>query len=475
MRLTLGIVAQALECALSKKSADLSVGEVCIDSRRLKAGDLFFCIPGENFDGHDFAEKAALNGAVAVVAEKAKISEDFLPGPEDAKVPVLHVDAAVPALGRLARAWRDKTGAKVVAVTGSAGKTTVKELLSHVLGQVGTVAKNPLNMNNQIGLPLSILAATGEEKYWVMEVGISLPGDMVDLGRILNPDVALVLNVGPAHLSGLGDRGVAYYKAQLLGFLAEGGKGIVNADYPELVHESRRHYTDLVLFTSQGRDVPYSGGYMGREQEGFGRYRLRFNDKILQVVAPMLGAVGAENVTAVAAVAHILGLSDELITQGLATASLPAQRFIQSKVGDWLLVDDSYNANPLSCARSLSAVAELAAGAPLVLVMGEMGELGDVAGEFHRELGIAMAGVRPKAVLWKGGYLDFIREGLAFGDWPGEVMPILEDNDFWAHFAGLKLSHGVILFKGSRLNKLERLVDIFKNKIGSVEKTSGNN
>ena len=465
MQLTLGLVAQGLGCELPAALAAIPVGGVCIDSRQLKAGDLFFCIPGEHFDGHTFAADAAKSGAVAVVAEKGKLAEAWLDGPAGTRVPVLPVAVAVPALGRLARFWRSMSRARVVAVTGSAGKTTVKELLAHVLESEGPVARNPMNLNNQIGLPLSMLAATGEEKFWIMEVGISLPEDMAELGKILCPDIALVLNVGPAHLSGLGDRGVAYYKAQLLNFLTEGGTGIVSADYPELVNEARRHYSDLILFTAQGRDVPYSGGYMGQNGEGLGRYRLRFGDRNFQVSAPLLGSVGAENVTAVATVAHILGLSEERISEGLATASLPAQRFRREKAGKWLLVDDSYNANPLSCARSLSAAAELAAGLPLVLVMGEMGELGDVAGDLHRDLGKAMAEARPKAIFWKGAYLEQVREGLALNDWPGEVLQVSDDESFRAQAAKLHLEQGVVLFKGSRLNRLERLVDIFRQSV----------
>lgn len=473
MQLTLGMAAQTLDCKLPAEFADTPLCGVSIDSRKLKPGELFFCIPGENFDGHNFATAAALAGAAAIVAEKEKVAEDFLSGPEGREVPVLRVDAAIPALGRLARFWRDRATAKVVAVTGSAGKTTVKELLSRVLEEAGDVARNPMNLNNQIGLPLSMLAASGEEKYWVMEVGISLPEDMVVLGEILCPDIALVLNVGPAHLSGLGDRGVAHYKAQLLSFLTKGGTGLINADYSELVNEARRHYSDMVLFTSQGRDVPYSGGYIGQDQDGLGRYRLHFEGKSFQVKAPLLGAVGAENVTAVAAVAHILGLGEEMIARGLAAAKLPAQRFSQNRAGKWLVVDDSYNANPLSCERALSAAAELASGVPLVLVMGEMGELGAVAGDLHRELGKFMAEIRPRAIFWKGGYLEEIKEGLGLGDWPGEVLFLTDDAAFAELFAGFKLSPGVILFKGSRLNKLERLVEIFKREMGHEEEKSG--
>ena len=468
MRLTLGLVAQALGCDLPSGFADVNVGAVGIDSRQVKAGDLFFCIPGENFDGHAFAERAAASGAVAVVAEKSKLAAAILPGQNGANIPVLHVDAAIPALGKLARFWRDRSKAKVVAITGSAGKTTVKEMLAKVLEGEGKVARNPMNLNNQIGLPLSMLAATGKEKYWVMEVGISLPEDMVELGKILHPDVALVLNVGPAHLSGLGDRGVAYYKAQLLVFLTEGGKGIVNGDYPELVNEARKHYSDLILFTAQGRDVPYSGGYMGLDQGGMGRYRLRFEDRNFQVTSPLLGAVGTENVTAVATVAHILGVSEDMIAKGLATATLPAQRFCRSKEGKWLVVDDSYNANPLSCERTLHAASELAAGVPLVLVMGEMGELGNVAGELHRDLGRLMAEVRPRAVFWKGAYLEQVKEGLGLGDWPGTVLEVTNAESFQTQFFALGLSHGVIVFKGSRLNKLEQLVDVFKQNLAKA-------
>ncbi len=451
MRLPLNQIAFVLYANLSRPEfGQLEINNVCIDSRKVAAGDLFFCIPGAQFDGHDYARSVALAGAAAVVAEADKIPETELPGPDGKPVPVLHVPAAIPALGRLARHWREQSQAKVVAVTGSAGKTTVKELLSNVLRQVGDVACNPMNFNNQIGLPMSMLSATGKEKFWVMEVGISQPEDMADLGEILHPDIALVINVGPAHLSGLGDKGVAHYKAQLLRFLSPGGKCMVNADYPDLVNEARRNCSDLILFTAQGREVPYSGGYMGQDpDDGLGCYRLRFEDKLLQVKAPLLGEVGAENVIAVAAVAHSLDPDSEQIAAGLASAKLPAQRFSRSKAGAWTVVDDSYNANPLSCERTLSAVAELSAGMPLVLVMGEMGELGEAAGEYHRELGRQMAEAQ-------------IRDGLSLEDWPGEVIPLSTPETFKEQFRALDLRKGVILFKGSRVNKLETMVEVFK-------------
>jgi UDP-N-acetylmuramoyl-tripeptide--D-alanyl-D-alanine ligase len=164
MNMTLQHIAEAMGASIDRDH-DLDVGRVCIDSRAVRRGDIFFCIVGQKLDGHEFASQAVENGACAVVAG----------APLDLDVPVLLVRDTTLALGRLARAWREKTSARVIGVTGSAGKTTVKEMLAQVLSSAGTTTKNFRNLNNQIGLPLSILEMSGEEDFWVLELGISRP------------------------------------------------------------------------------------------------------------------------------------------------------------------------------------------------------------------------------------------------------------------------------------------------------------
>ena len=483
MRLSLDVVVRATGGTLVSSEtgpADIAAGEpaqtlvltgAATDNRTARPGDLFICIPGERADGHDFAAAAVQAGASAVLAQRD-------PFAGKGSVPVILVDDTVKALGRLAHAWRTsfRDAAEkpvVIGVTGTAGKTTVKELLAQVLGRRGRTAKNHLNLNNQIGLPMSMLAADGSEAFWVMEAGISLPGDMDELASILEPDIALILNVGAGHTEGLGDRGVAHYKARLLKYLAAGGTAVVSADYPDLVREARAVRQDLVFFSTTGRQVDYRSAYVVPAGESKGLFRLWLDGESVDAEAPFRGVFGAENVIAVAAVAHRLGLSPAEIAQGMAQAQLPCQRFACERFGSWIAIDDSYNANPLSMLRTLDAAADIAVSlesessqsAPFICVLGEMRELGAAAGDEHEKLGRRLAELKTRAIFWKGGQFEQVAAGLKAGGYSGSLARVESEEDFLTGLAGLAaegLKGGVMLFKGSRSNRLEVLFNVFK-------------
>lgn len=446
-------------------SEALSIAAVRSDSREVEHGDLFICIAGEHTDGHAFAFDAVQRGATALMAE----CDPFADADERPHVAVLLVDDTVKALGRLAAWHRSQSKAQVVGVTGTAGKTTVKELLAHVLSQRGTVARNPLNLNNQIGLPLSILAASGDEDYWVMEAGISQPHDMDELGAILRPNIGLVLNAGQGHTAGLGERGVAYHKARLLAHLADDGMGFVCADYDALVREARGQCHNLEFFSAAGRPLRYRAAYVGAADTTKGRYRVWLDGEAHEVVAPFRGAFGAENVAAVAAIAHQLGFSGEDITTGLATAELPKQRFACEEVNGFVVIDDTYNANPLSFMRMVDAVAEMAVGGSLTFVLGEMLELGDESEEAHERLGRALASTGAQAIFWKGGEGACIATGLQRGGFKGVFCPVEDAASFVEAFQHVGIKEGHILFKGSRGNRLELLRAAFLEEIVKSE------
>jgi UDP-N-acetylmuramoyl-tripeptide--D-alanyl-D-alanine ligase len=428
------------------------------DSRVVTAGQLFACIPGKRVDGHDFAGHALAAGAGAILAQR-------MPENLPAGAPVLLVPDTVRALGQLAAHWRQQCSAKVIGVTGTAGKTTVKEILAQLLSRRGTTAKNPLNLNNQIGLPLSILNTTGSEEFWVMEVGISQPQDMDELGAILQPDLAVILNAGPGHAEGLGVRKIPYYKARLLKYLSRRGLGLASADYPDLVRECRAVCQNLYFFSADGKQVTYRAAYSGPAAESRrGMYRLWLDGAPLDVEAPFRGRYGAENIIAVAAAADMLGLNRAEIAAAFTEACLPIQRFAHRFADPWLIIDDSYNANPLSCRRMLEAAVEMAQGSPLVCVMGEMGELGEVAEVEHELLGRSLAAAFPKAVFWKGGHREAVRSGLKREQYFGEFIPVDSPEDFCRAFEGLHLLGGIILFKGSRFNRLEEFAKAFENR-----------
>jgi len=434
-----------------------------IDSRVLKPGELFFCISGERFDGHNFVNGAIERGASGIVAERPPFSMEDMTEMEcrDGGVPLLLVQDCVVALGKLAAYHRMLTKAIVTGITGTAGKTTVKELLAEVLSVRGSTAKNRLNLNNQIGLPLSMLEATGDEKFWVMEAGISQPKDMDELGAILRPDLGIVLNVGEGHTEGLGDKGVAHYKSQLLKYIKHGGVGLVSADYPELLEACDRKFDEMRFFSINDPECDYYAEYKGAVSTVQGKYAVKLCGKEFEVTAPFRGAFAAENVIAVAAAADIIGLTSKEIIQGFAQATLPEKRLNCQQRGNWLVIDDCYNSNPLSCARVLETAAEMAEDKPLVLVLGEMLELGEQAYEAHRKLGEQISAAGADIVCWIGKNSDAVKDGLTEADFTGEFHCVETPQQFLNLCRTLCVNDGTILFKGSRGNKVERFVSVF--------------
>jgi len=402
MRLNLGEIAAILDCAPDAPAswADLVPTGAQIDSRKVEPGNLFFCLPGEHVDGHDFALAAAKAGASAIVVARNPWSA---PGSEkDADVgdlppfkglpPVFLVDDVRRALARIAMRHRDSCQGTVIGITGTAGKTSVKEVLAQVLAMRGRTERNPLNLNNQIGLPVSMLNASPDAAFWVMEAGISEVGDMEELGRMLRPDLAIILNVGDGHVSGLGELGVAVHKARLIDAVQPGGAAVISLDYPDLNTQvdarlgalSRRDVR-LLRFSQCSDAVDARAAYTGSG----GTYRVWTKDQLFEVDTPFRGDFGSENVAAIAAVAVHLGLSPEEIRAGFARAELPEQRFCAQRFARHTLLDDSYNANPLSATRMIQAARSMADeyGQSLALVMGEMLELGEKAQVSHEALG----------------------------------------------------------------------------------------
>lgn len=478
MRLTLGEIAMLLGCGPGMPLRDTPPTGAQTDSRKVRPGHLFFCLPGKRADGHDFALEAAKAGACAIVASKNPFAGMAAAATGAALPPVFLVDDVRLALARIAACHRDACTAEVIGVTGTAGKTSVKEVLARVLTMHGRTEHNPLNLNNQIGLPLSMLNASADAAFWVMEMGISEEGDMDELGRILRPDVGLVLNVGDGHVSGLGKSGVAAGKARLLDYIRPKGIAVVSMDYPDLnarVDErlnalSRREVQVLRFSHSARRDVCARAEYVGPGSCG-GVYTVWTNEFHGALDTPFHGGFGSENVAAIVAVAVALGLSQEEIGKGFSLSELPEQRFSVRRYPRFTLLDDSYNANPLSASRMLRAARIMADeyGQSLALVMGEMLELGNKAESAHETLGETMAAMKPELVFWKGGHADAVRRGLRRGGYAGTFHTLGGTSEFAPLLEESGLKDALVLFKGSRGNKLERLVTVFREKASPGE------
>ncbi|AMK10672.1 UDP-N-acetylmuramoyl-tripeptide--D-alanyl-D-alanine ligase [Pseudodesulfovibrio indicus] len=447
MNLTLAEVARCLGALPDDGFEETVITEVKTDSRTVTGGDLFFCIAGENFDGHEFAAQAAKGGAAAVIASRMI---------DDVDCPVIMVRDTVAALGRLAACWRDTCGAMLVAVTGTAGKTTVKELLYNVVSQRFATAKNYRNFNNQIGLPLSMLKATAEQEVWIMELGISRRGDMEELAPVASPDLAVITNVGPGHLEGLGNEaGVASAKTSLLRFLRQGGTAVVSKDYPLLWNAALELVGSPVGFT--GHDAPgtdFCARFLGADESGDGRFLLRTPEGEVELTAPFCGAHYAENLACVAAAAHHLGLTLDDVAAGVQSMAADPQRFCRKLGGGVMVIDDTYNANPLSMAGSIRTAREMAGDRPLVLVLGDMRELGEEAIPRHEELGKVIREAAPAMVFYKGDHFLDVERG--FG---GYMRRAGEPDEFLEAWRELCISKGVVLVKGSRSLKMELLAN----------------
>jgi UDP-N-acetylmuramoyl-tripeptide--D-alanyl-D-alanine ligase len=433
---------------------------VSTDTRSLSAGALFVALRGERFDAHDFLADAAKGGAGAAVVAEARASD---PAP----LPRLAVSDPLAALGALAHVHRARFRIPVIGVTGSNGKTTTREMVAAILGTRGPVLKTEGNLNNEVGVPLTLFGLGPDHQAAVIEMGMSNPGEIARLAAIAMPQVGIVTLAAAAHLAGLGtvDR-VADAKAELYSGLPEGGIAVVNADDARMLERARRSGRRMVTFSgSQGR----RGDVVVLEVTSQGVDGLRFvlgigNREVPVHIPGLVGAHNAQNAAAAAAAATVLGCTDREIARGLAGVRPVGRRLrVEELPSGVRLLDDCYNANPASMSAGLRTLVDLAPeparGRP-VAVLGDMLELGDLEAELHRALGeeAARAGVQVLATFGPRSR-DTAESARAAGldAFHTEELPALVA---WAR--GTLRSGDVLLVKGSRGMKLERLVEALR-------------
>jgi UDP-N-acetylmuramoyl-tripeptide--D-alanyl-D-alanine ligase len=414
-------------------------------------GDLFVCLPGKRFDGHQFVWEAVHRGASALLVERPLF--DF-----GGEVPVLLVKDTLQALGQMAAFWRRLFAGTVLGVTGSAGKTTVKEFLGSMLGTKGEVGKNYKNYNNVLGLSLSILSFSGKERYWVLEAGVSERGEMEVLGGLLRPDLAVIVNIGPVHLQGLGSlEGVAREKGRLLRHLSPGGAAVLNRDCPELSRIPLREDIRVFRFSSQDPGAAAFGTCL---ETTLSRsvFSLRLNRQEMVVEVNYPGRFLLENVLAAVTAADVLELDGPSIQAGLSAADLPEHRCQVRSMGKYRIIDDCYNANPLAMDCMISNCREIHGHSPLVLVLGEMKELGEQAPAAHRRLGEQAAASGCRQLIYYGDFSGEVRAGFRQEAGSGGFMQVSDTGEFLDVWKRLALQEGLVLFKGSRGCGLEKFV-----------------
>ncbi len=366
----------------------VNVEQATIDTRTAQAGELYFAISGARHDGHDFLAEAAAAGCVsAVVRMETPIHPDLAGRFGGGIIGVADTTAA---LGELARMHRKRFAGQVIAVTGSVGKTTVKRMIHHILSGEYTGTASPASFNNSIGVPLTLLAAAGSDDYVVCELGTSSPGEIAALARIARPDLAVITGAGPSHLQNLQSvERVAVEKASILSGINDRAVAIVNADCEPLATALRVYDVRTITF---GESDQAQLRITGWETDGLTQ-RFQINDR-LWVDLPMPGRHNAANAMAALAVALRFGLDQTRAAAALADFRGPTMRMQGLRIGSVTLLNDAYNANPMSMAAGLAALLELNVRRR-VFVAGDMLELGDASAEYHRQLGrqIALAGV----------------------------------------------------------------------------------
>jgi len=439
MRLTLAEIALWTHGAPS--GADVAVDGVFTDSRSPRAGALFVALKGEQFDAHEFVGQAKAGGAVAALVSR----------PVGVDLPQVVVGDTLLALGDLASAVRAQCRARVVGITGSNGKTTVKTMLASILSLHGRTHVNAGNLNNEIGLPLSLLAMPADADYAVLEMGAGKPGDIAYLAAIARPEIGIVNNIAPAHLERMGTlEGVAETKGALYTSLPAHGIAVVNADdafaamFCGLAGTRRLIRYGIERAADVRARIIESGA---RE-----RFELGIADAACEIALPLSGRHNVMNALAAAAAATALDVSMSTIQRGLETAPPVKGRLQRHPMQrGWILIDDSYNANPGSTAAAIDALA--AEPGEAWLVLGDMRELGADAAKLHADTG-ALARERGIARLFTVGALAgaateaFGAGASHYADQPALTAAVAKD----VH-AGVR-----VLVKGSRGSAMDRVV-----------------
>ena len=428
-----------------------------IDSREVGAGDLFVAIVGPNHDAHRFAGDVLSKGAAGILIQTDGI-EDKL-GRSDGFI--IHVEDTTLALADLARGHRQSFDGPLIAITGSNGKTTTKELCAGILDNVGPTLATRGNLNNNFGVPLTLLRRCDTDVYAIIEMGMNHRGEIATLAEIAQPTIGILTNVGSAHIEFLGSReAIAEEKGDLLAALPADGTAIVGLDEPTAFAQSRRTNARVLSFgRNAGADLRATairavadGAFVFMLETPFGRGEIR---------VPGLSETIVENALAAAGGALAAGASFEAVASGLANhPGVPGRMQPHVLPGDTLLIDDTYNANPQSMRNALETLARLETKGQRMAALGQMGELGDEGDEAHREAGRLAGTLGVDELFLIGPMAGLVAEGAVATGLAESHIHLFDDHKALARSLGAHITKGDrILVKGSRAAQMERIVE----------------
>jgi UDP-N-acetylmuramoyl-tripeptide--D-alanyl-D-alanine ligase len=429
---------------------------VTTDTRTMKAGGIFVAIAGDNFDGHEYIKEAKKKGAAAVVLQKGKVKQ--IPS----QVPTIVVPDSIKGLGELAAVWRKKLSAKVIALTGSNGKTTTKEMLLAVLGEKYSVNGTVSNNNNFIGVPLTIFSTNASHEYVVIEMGTNHIGEIAYLAGIVQPDYALVTNIGPSHLEFLGTiQGVKKEKVALLKVTNNRkGKVFINTD-DKLLKPYAKEFDDVVTYGSHA-NADVCGKVKRFNKFGYPVLSIDNEEKNMDVTVPIYGKTNALNVLAATAIGLECGLTKQDIISGIKKLHAPKQRLEEKELKNSLILDDTYNANPQSMIAAFDVVKNIKYYKNRWVILGDMRELGEESAKLHKMLAAPLMKIDNVRVFTIGEHMYNL-----FKELKKYYVPVWHFTDRKALIENINdtdFSHSVILVKGSRGMKMEEFVKVIKEK-----------
>ncbi len=446
-------------------SGDLMQGfeNISIDSRDIRAQDVFVAIAGDVHDGHTFVNDVVQQGVSGLIVSREKSADLPIADWQTRQIACVAVADTTRALGDLAAFHRSRTDVPLTAITGSNGKTTTRQMTAQVVAQKYNTLATIGNYNNQIGVPLTLLRLSGEYEQAVVEVGTNSPGEIARLAQVCAPNIGVVTNVGPAHLEGLGSLdGVMREKEQLIEYLKAGGKAVLNADDRRVYQMASRTERQVLLFGLSKNAAIRATAV--NERTGGTSFTLHLPDGQLAVTLSVPGQFMVLNALAAAAVGHLLELSAEEIKAGLESFEPVWGRMDIFQTANGIhIIDDTYNANPESMKAAITTLRTLRRNNRSLFVAGDMLELGDQSEALHKQVGAWAAAANIEKLLVTGEFASAVAAGAINAKMkPADIFTGTQDEIIDTLKQSLK-SGDWVLIKGSRGARMETVVKEIKD------------
>ncbi|MFQ6031965.1 MAG: UDP-N-acetylmuramoyl-tripeptide--D-alanyl-D-alanine ligase [Candidatus Zixiibacteriota bacterium] len=435
---------------------------VSIDSRTIKKGNLFVAIPGERFDGHQFVSEAADKGASLMIISKEKMNQVKKKGLKG--IPVVLVEDTKKALRDIASWHRSKFEVPTVAVTGTNGKTTTKDMIAEVLSSKFKILKSIKSYNNLVGVPLTLFELNPDIQVLVLELGMSNPGEIGILTRTVKPNFGVITNIGPAHLESMESlERITQAKFELLDYMSSPGTSVLNADDEFLAKRIKDGRGKIISFAIENQ-ADFEANDLTVTDEGYIGFRV--NGK-LNINLKLLGEHNVYNALAAFAVGSLLGVEEEKIKGRLERYEPSELRMEPIRLGNIKIINDSYNANPVSMANALKTLRQMKSEGRKIAVLGDMLELGEKTFDYHWELGRSVAESRIDLLLTVGKHSPTIGQGAQESGMNRKKIFAFENNEKASSYLLDNLESGdLVLIKGSRRMRLEEVVLSLKSFLG---------